>query len=100
MRSGVRVARIFGIDIFVDWSWLFIFLLVTWNLAAFVFPALHPGWGQALSIVVAVVASLLFFASVLAHELAHSIVAKSRGLPVHSITLFIFGGVSNLEREP
>ncbi len=100
MRSGFRIGRIAGINIFVDWSWLFIFLLVAWNLAVGVFPPLHPNWSMGLDVGLAVVAALLFFASVLAHELAHSIVAKSRGLPVHNITLFLFGGVSNIEREP
>lgn len=100
MRSGLRIGRIFGINIYLDWSWIFIFLLVTWNLAAGVFPQLHPNWGATLNWGTAIVASLLFFASVLAHELAHSLVAKARGLPVRNITLFLFGGVSNLQREP
>lgn len=100
MRSGFRVGKIFGINIHIDWSWLLIFLLVTWNLAAGVFPSLHPEWSPALNWGLGLLASLLFFASVLAHELAHSLMAIARGLPVRRITLFIFGGVSNLEREP
>lgn len=100
MRSGFRVARLFGINIYIDWSWSFIFLLVTWNLAAAVFPQLHPDWGLGLNLAVSVAASVLFFASVLAHEMAHSLMANARGLPVRRITLFIFGGVSNIEREP
>ncbi|MCL4486968.1 MAG: site-2 protease family protein [Chloroflexi bacterium] len=100
LRSGFRLGKIFGISIYIDWSWLFIFLLVTWNLAIGVFPTLHPAWSAALNWGTAVVAALLFFASVLAHELAHSVVAKARGLPVSRITLFLFGGVSNIEREP
>jgi Zn-dependent protease len=100
MRTGFRVARLFGINVFIDWSWIFIFLLVTWNLAAAVFPAIHPDWEFGLILAISVAASVLFFVSVLVHELAHSLVAKARGLPVRSITLFIFGGVSNIEREP
>jgi Zn-dependent protease/CBS domain-containing protein len=100
MRSGVRIARLFGVNIYLDWSWLFIFLLVTWNLAAGVFPSLHPEWSPVTHWVTAAAASLLFFASVLAHELAHAVVAQARGLPVRSITLFIFGGVANIESEP
>ncbi len=99
-RSGLGLGRIFGINIYVDWSWIFIFLLVTWNLAIGVFPQVHPDWSRALSWATAIAAALLFFASVLAHELAHSVVAKARGLPVSRITLFLFGGVSNIEREP
>lgn len=100
MHSGIHIGRIFGINIYIDWSWIFIFLLVTWNLGAGVFPDLHPQWGTALVWGTAIIASLLFFASVLAHELAHSIVAKSQGIPVSNITLFLFGGVSNIQREP
>jgi Zn-dependent protease/CBS domain-containing protein len=100
MRSGFRVARLFGINIYIDWSWIFIFLLVTWQLAAVVFPSLHPDWGLGLLLGVSIFASVLFFVSVLAHELAHSLVAKARGLPVRRIVLFIFGGVANIERDP
>ena len=97
MRSGFRIGKIFGINIYIDWSWIFIFLLVTWNLAAAVFPSLHPDWGPGLNIAMGVIAALLFFLSILLHELAHSLVAIARGLPVRRITLFFFGGVSNIE---
>ncbi|HEX5504204.1 MAG TPA: site-2 protease family protein [Thermomicrobiales bacterium] len=99
-RGGVPLGRIFGITIAVDWSWIVIFLLVLWNLAFGVLPGLHPGWGPGLTWGLAVVAALLFFASVLVHELAHSLVARAKGLPVRNITLFLFGGVSNIQREP
>jgi Zn-dependent protease len=98
-RSGFLIGRLFGIDIFIDWSWLFIFVLVTWNLGTG-FMVLHPSWGWGLAWGLAVVGALLFFASVLAHELAHWLVARARGLPVRDITLFIFGGVSTIQREP
>ncbi|MDQ4078661.1 MAG: site-2 protease family protein [Chloroflexota bacterium] len=97
-RSGFGLGRLFGININIDWSWFFIFLLVTWNLGA-VFTQSHPQWG-ALNWLIAVLASILFFASVLAHELAHSLMARAQGLPVRNITLFLFGGVSNIERDP
>lgn len=99
MRSGFKIARVFGIDIYVDWSWLFIFFLVTWNLSA-VFGQAHPDWAVGLKWGTSVLAAVLFFGSVLAHELAHSLVAQSRGIPVRSITLFLFGGVSSIQREP
>jgi Zn-dependent protease/predicted transcriptional regulator len=98
-RAGFGIGRIFGIHVRIDWSWLFIFLLVTWNLA-FVFSQLHPEWNLGLRWGLAVLASLLFFLSVLAHELSHSLVARARGIPVRNITLFLFGGVANIEREP
>ena len=94
-----RIGRIFGIDIRVDYSWIFIFVLLTWNLSA-IFAQWHPAWSGLGQVSVAVTASLLFFACVLLHELAHSIVARRYGLPVRSITLFLFGGVSNIEHEP
>ncbi len=100
MRSGLKIDRLFGIDVYIDWSWLLVFLLVTWDLAAAVFPSLHPNWGLDLNIAMGVLASLVFFFSILLHELAHSIVARARGLPVRRITLFFFGGVSNIQREP
>ncbi len=100
MRSGFKVARLFGINVYVDWSWLLVFLLVTWDLAAAVFPSLHPNWGLDLNIVMGILASLVFVFSILLHELAHSVVARARGLPVRRITLFFFGGVSNIQREP
>jgi Zn-dependent protease/CBS domain-containing protein len=99
MRNGFRIARIFGINIGVDWSWLLIFVLVAWNLST-VFASTHSDWGGWLSWGLALIAAILFFVSVLVHELAHSLVAKARGMPVRSIKLFLFGGVSNIEREP
>lgn len=99
MRGGIPLGRMFGIAIRVDWSWLFIFLLVTWNLTIG-FAQLHPDWSMVLTLGIAVIAALLFFASVLAHELAHSLVAKAQGLSVRNITLFLFGGVSNIQQEP
>jgi Zn-dependent protease/CBS domain-containing protein len=96
----VRIGSIFGIEITVNLSWIFIFALVAYSIAD---PA-GPLRGATLSplerVVIGIVASLLFFASVLFHELAHSLLARSRGVPVKGITLFIFGGVSSLEGEP
>ncbi len=99
MRKGFQIGEVFGIKIRVDWSWLLIFLLVTWNMST-AFGDLHGDWGTVLRWGLAIVAALLFFVSVLAHEMAHSLIAKAQGVPVRSITLFLFGGVSNIQEEP
>ena len=96
---AVRIGRVFGIDIAFDYSWLFIVFLLTWSLAS-TFTHLHPDWTMVESLGIALLAALLFFLSVVLHELAHSLVARSFGVPVRNITLFLFGGVSNIEREP
>ncbi len=96
---GFRIGRVFGIDIRIDWSWVFIVVLLTWNLSA-VFSAWHQGWSFSASTGLALTASLLFFGCILLHELAHSAVAARFGMRVRSITLFLFGGVSDIEREP
>ena len=100
MRTSLHLGSIAGIRIDVNFSWLIIFALLTFTLATGVFPGAALGYSTLSYWVAAVIAVLLFFASVLAHELAHSLVARSFGMPVKSITLFIFGGVSNIEREP
>lgn len=99
-----RVGKLLGIPIGIDPSWILIFLLVTYQLAAFVFPfELGLGRRRGLSlepIWLAVIASLLLFASVLAHEFSHAYMALKRGVPVLGITLFIFGGVAQIGDEP
>lgn len=100
MPGSLRIGKIAGINISIHVSWLIIFVLLTWSLAGGWFAVLYPGWSSVTYWVVSVFAALLLFISVLLHELAHSLVARWRGLPVKTITLFIFGGVSNIEREP
>ncbi|MDP9383337.1 MAG: site-2 protease family protein [Chloroflexota bacterium] len=89
-----------GINIQIDWSWFYTFLLVTLNLALAVFPRLRRDWEPLLVWGVSLVAAIVFFASVLLHELAHSLITKAQGMEVPSITLFLFGGVSNIQRAP
>jgi Zn-dependent protease/CBS domain-containing protein len=96
---GVQLGKIFGIEIGFDYSWLFIVFLMTWSLAS-AFMVWHPDWATGTAIGTAFIASMLFFFSVLLHELAHSIVARRFGVPVRSITLFLFGGISDIERDP
>jgi Zn-dependent protease/CBS domain-containing protein len=100
MPGSFRVGRIAGIDIFIHVSWIIIFVLLTWSLATGWFAVLYPGWSTITYWVVSLIAALLLFVAVLVHELAHSLVARARGLQVKNITLFIFGGVSNIEQEP
>ncbi len=99
-RAGISLARIFGIEIRLDFSVLIVFALVVYSLGAALFPRWHPTWEASLTWGTALAAGVLFFASLLAHELAHSVVAQLRGIRVPRITLFVFGGVSELEREP
>jgi Zn-dependent protease/CBS domain-containing protein len=100
LKNSFRLFTVRGIHVGIHVSWLIIFVLLTWSLAVGYFPSAIPGIEATLAWVLGVVASILLFTSVLIHELAHSFVAKSRGLEVSSITLFIFGGVSNLASEP
>lgn len=100
MENNLRLGRLFGIEVAVNWSLVFIFLLIAWSLALGVFAPMHPTWSPLFIWGIAIIGTGLFFASILAHELAHSLVARAFGLPVRSITLWLFGGVSSIGREP
>jgi len=92
MGSGFNLGKIFGIEVRLHYSWFVIFTLVTVTLVS-------PNWSQPLNWVIGIITSLLFFASVLAHELAHSLVGRANGVTIKSITLFIFGGMAQMTRE-
>ena len=98
-RPGLKIGRILGIPIYLHASWVIIFFLITFSLAM-QFTQEHPRWSATQHWTVGIVTSLLFFASVLFHELAHSVVAQYYKIQVVSITLFIFGGVARIGREP
>ncbi len=100
MPGSFRLGTFAGIDIYINYSWLIILVFLIWSLATNWFAVLYPGWLPALYWITSTIAALLLFVSVLLHELAHSVVARARGLSVKNITLFIFGGVSNIEQEP
>jgi len=98
MQSQIKLGKIFGIRIGLHFSWFLIALLIVLSLSGN-YHLNHPEWGDTLVLALAVVTALLFFLSLLLHELSHSLVAKAHGLPVREITLFALGGVSQIERE-
>jgi Zn-dependent protease len=97
--QGIRVARIFGIPIFIDYSWILVFGFIAFNVSE-IFSAQHPTWTSTQAWTVGILTTVLFFASVVSHELAHSVVAQGYKIKVLSITLFIFGGLARISREP
>src|SRR5690242_17651070 len=97
VESSFRLGRIAGVDVGVNWSWLVVFALITWSLAAGVFPDQDPGRSQAVYIAMAVVAAVLFFTSLLAHELGHAVTARREGMELDGITLWLFGGVARFK---
>jgi Zn-dependent protease len=100
MRGSLELGRVWGISIRLHGSWLVVFGLVAWSLAQGYLPAQHPGWRPVTYWAVGAATGLLFFASVLVHELGHARMALRHGLSTRSITLFVFGGVAGIRREP
>ena len=99
MAGSFRLLRIFGFDVYIHWSWLIIFALSTWTVATQHLPTVFEEWTARQRWAIGAITTVLFFASVVAHELSHSLQARRRGVPVHNITLFLFGGVSALGGE-
>ena len=97
--SGLRIGKILGIPIYLHSSWVIIFALITFSLGI-QYTQLHPQWSAAQHWTVGILTSLLFFGSVIFHELAHSVVAQHYKIRVVSITLFVFGGLARIERDP
>ncbi|MBI3661486.1 MAG: site-2 protease family protein [Acidobacteria bacterium] len=98
LGTGFRIGRIFGIPIHLHGSWFLLFALITFSWVSY-FTSEHPHWGVEQHWAAGILSSLLFFGSVLFHELAHSVVAQRYKIPVVSITLFVFGGVARIGRE-
>jgi Zn-dependent protease len=98
--GSIKIGHFFGIQVSIHWSWIFIFFFITGTFAEGILKDSFPDWtnGQLWSVALAI--SIVFFLSILFHELSHSLVARRYGIPVSGITLFIYGGVSNLTREP
>ncbi|MBU2486203.1 MAG: site-2 protease family protein [Alphaproteobacteria bacterium] len=99
-KNAVQLFEIFGFKLKVDPSWLLIAALIVWSLSTSYFPEVLPGGTATFYTVLGIVAMLGMFVSLILHELSHSLVARSYGLKVGGITLFIFGGVAELEEEP
>lgn len=94
-----RLGSVFGFEIRIDFSWFIIFFLIMWTFTVAVFPTNFPGLSRGAYLGMGVAGTLLFFASLLAHELSHSLVARRKGIPVEGITLFIFGGMARTRME-
>jgi Zn-dependent protease len=98
MKSQIKLGTVFGVELGLHYSWLVIALLITFSLVA-QFHAVNRNWSDALVWSTAILTGVLFFACLFAHELSHAVVAKARGIPVHKITLFLLGGVAQIEKE-
>jgi Zn-dependent protease/CBS domain-containing protein len=98
--SGISLGSLFGVRILLHWSLLIIFGLIVFNLGVGVFPRWHPEWSAGLNWLVATSAAVLFFASILIHELSHAVAGRAQGIPVRKITLFLFGGMAHAEGGP
>ncbi|WP_433312815.1 site-2 protease family protein [Micromonospora chersina] len=99
MRASFRLGRIAGVPVGVNWSVLVIFLLIAWALSASQFPRAYPGHSAVAYVAAGLAAAVVFFLGLLAHEVAHAVVAKRNGIDVEGITLWLFGGVSELKGE-
>jgi Zn-dependent protease/CBS domain-containing protein len=99
-KGGFPIGKFFGIQLKLHYSWFFIFALVTYVLAGLYFPSTYPNWSLAMKIGAGLVTSLLYFSSVVIHEMSHSLVAIRKGIKIKDITLFFLGGVSSMESEP
>jgi Zn-dependent protease/predicted transcriptional regulator len=99
MGGAFSLGRILGIQFRIHYSWFIIFVLITFSLSWQYFPYTYPEWSTPTYWLTGTATSLLFFSSVVAHELAHSLVGRANGIPMKSITLFLFGGVAHMSRE-
>jgi len=100
MKRSFRLGKILGIPVEINYTWFIIFGLITWTLARGYFPYVLPQYSALTHLIMAVIAAILLFLSLLLHELSHSIVAIKSALPIKGITLFIFGGVAHMTKEP
>jgi Zn-dependent protease/CBS domain-containing protein len=100
MIKKIELIKIFDIPIKLDLSWFIILAFITWTLAAGYFPAKYPELDKSTYLIMGLFSALLLFASVLLHELSHALVARRNNIPIRGITLFIFGGIAEMDQEP
>ncbi len=100
MTKGIKLFRLLGIEIAIDYSWFIVFVIFGWSLSYGYFPYYYPGMPQSTYLAMGFISALLIFVCVLIHELSHSYVSNSLGLEIKRITLFIFGGVAEMSKEP
>lgn len=98
MKSQIKLGTIFGVELGLHYSWIVIALLITFSLAS-QFHFVNRDWSETVVWATAILTGLLFFACLFAHELSHALVARARGLPIHKITLFLLGGVAQMEKD-
>lgn len=99
-RAGLRLFSLFGFTVRLDLSWLLLALLISWSLGAGLFPQQYPGLSASAYAWMGIAAAVGIFFSIVFHELSHSLVARYYGMEIRGITLFLFGGVAEMEREP
>ena len=97
MNSSFRIVRVRGIEIGANWSWLFVFALIIWQLATGIFPDVYPGLAESSYWVMGAVTGVLFIVSLLLHELGHAFRAQKEGMEIEGITLWVFGGVAKFK---
>lgn len=98
--TSIKLFKVFGIEIRLDYSWFIIFALFAYFFGFIYFPSVLPGLNKGLLALITIITVILFFTSVLIHEMSHSLVARSKGTSVEKITLFLFGGMAQIEKEP
>src|SRR4030043_303570 len=99
-KSSIKLFKIFGIEVRLDYSWFIVFALFSYVFGFLYFPTVLPGLHKGLLAVITIITVILFFVSLLIHEMSHSLVARKKGTPVERITLYMFGGMAEIEKEP
>jgi len=100
LSRNIKLFKVFGIEVGLNWSWFLIFILVIFSLSTQVFPGWYPQFSLLTNIILGFITAIFFFISVLIHELSHSVVANSSGVSIKKINLFIFGGVAQMIKPP